>query len=60
MKTKKKYLPPHLTVALIKAERGYATSGFRLAIFEADRREGSENIEAREMSGQSWGSDWNY
>lgn len=60
MKTKRKYLSPQLAVALFKAERGYATSGFRLAIFTENLSEGSENIEERQESGDIWGSEWNY
>lgn len=60
METKKKYQSPQLAVVLFNSERGYAISGFGLAILESSRNEGSENIEERRMSESGWGAEWNY
>lgn len=60
METKKRYQTPRLTVAVFKAERGYAVSSFHLAIFESSLEQGSENIESRQESNDVWGTDWNY
>jgi hypothetical protein len=59
---KKKYVPPELTVVLVKPERGYAGSPQNaLALFYSVLSLGSSSIESRQSTGDVWGSsDWNY
>jgi hypothetical protein len=60
---KKKYMPPELTVVLVKPERGYAESTqYSLALFYSALSLGSSSIESRQSANDVWGSsnDWNY
>ena len=54
--TKKPYEAPHLTVVTFKAERGYTTSPFQLALINEATilSRSSNNLEAR-IDGGNWG-----
>ena len=58
---KKKYMPPELTVVLVKPERGFAgSSKYSLSLIYLAISQGRSSIESRQMADGNWGSEWNY